>query len=63
VPEWGLSSRELGEIQVLPVDRVARYCAKDCYYTLQLYQMQQACLRSGNSNAPYGNSAAEVSDG
>jgi ribonuclease D len=44
VPDWGLSKEELGRIQFLPIDRVARYCAKDVWYTLQLMRRQQACL-------------------
>jgi DNA polymerase-1 len=63
VPEWGLNSREMGEIQFLPVDRVARYCAKDCYYTLQLYHLQQACLRPTHPDAAHDDSVAEVNDG
>jgi DNA polymerase I-like protein with 3'-5' exonuclease and polymerase domains len=42
--DWGLSAQEMKEIQYLPIDRVARYCAKDVYYTLKLMQRQKACF-------------------
>jgi DNA polymerase I-like protein with 3'-5' exonuclease and polymerase domains len=44
VPAWGLSKQEIGRIQLLPIDRVARYCAKDVRYALQLMRRQQQCL-------------------
>jgi hypothetical protein len=44
VPDWGMSKADIERIQFLPIERVARYCAKDCYYTLQLYRRQQSCL-------------------
>jgi hypothetical protein len=44
VPDWSLGKEEIKKVQFLPVERVARYCAKDCYYTLQLYRRQRACL-------------------
>jgi hypothetical protein len=44
VPDWGLSKADLKKIQYLPIDRVARYCAKDCWYTLQLFWRQRSCL-------------------
>jgi DNA polymerase I-like protein with 3'-5' exonuclease and polymerase domains len=44
VPDWALGKEEIERVQFLPVERVARYCAKDCYYTLELYRRQQACL-------------------
>jgi len=44
VPDWGLSTQELERIQFLPIDQVARYCAKDVWYTLELMRRQQACL-------------------
>lgn len=44
VPEWGLDKKELEQIQHLPVDRVARYCGKDAFYTLELMRRQQSCL-------------------
>jgi 3'-5' exonuclease len=44
VPDWALSTPELERIQFLPIDKVARYCAKDVWYTLELMRRQQACL-------------------
>jgi DNA polymerase I-like protein with 3'-5' exonuclease and polymerase domains len=44
VPGWGLPPAELRRIQLLPIDRVARYCARDACYTLQLMKRQKACL-------------------
>ena len=44
VPDWGLSKAELKRIQLLPIEMVAAYCAKDCWYTTMLYRRQQACL-------------------
>lgn len=44
VPDWSLGKEEIKKVQLLPVERVARYCAKDCYYTLELYRRQRACL-------------------
>lgn len=44
VPDWSLTPGELGVIQFLAVDRVARYCGHDAAYTLQLYERQQRCL-------------------
>jgi len=42
-PDWGLPADELTNIQHLSVDQAGRYCAKDCYYTLQLFERQQQC--------------------
>ena len=44
VPDWGLPHADLQRIQYLPIDRVARYCAKDAYYSLDLMRRQQQCL-------------------
>jgi len=44
VPEWELTTREMRSIQIMSVDRVARYCAKDCYYTLEMYERQRKHL-------------------
>jgi DNA polymerase-1 len=44
VSDWSLTREEIKKVQFLPVERVARYCSKDCYYTLQLYRRQRACL-------------------
>ena len=44
VPDWGLSKFDIARIQFLPIDQVARYCAKDCWYTAQLLRKQHACL-------------------
>jgi DNA polymerase I-like protein with 3'-5' exonuclease and polymerase domains len=44
VPDWSLSKADMARMQFLPVDQVARYCAKDCRYTLDLYRRQKACL-------------------
>jgi DNA polymerase I-like protein with 3'-5' exonuclease and polymerase domains len=43
-PDWSMGKEEIKAVQFLTVDRVARSCAKDCHYTLKLYQRQQACL-------------------
>lgn len=43
VPDWGLSARELRSMAVVPIEKAARYCAADCWYTLQLYGRQKAC--------------------
>jgi DNA polymerase I-like protein with 3'-5' exonuclease and polymerase domains len=44
VPDWSLPKEEIEAVQFLPVERVARYCAKDCRYTLELYRRQRECL-------------------
>ena len=44
VPDWGMTKAEIERVQFLPIERVARYCAKDCYYTLELYRRQRSCL-------------------
>lgn len=44
VPDWSLPKADMGRIQFLPIDQVARYCAKDCRYTLELFRRQRACL-------------------
>jgi hypothetical protein len=44
VPDWGLSPGELKAIQFVAIDKVARYCAKDCRYTLELFWRQRKCL-------------------
>jgi hypothetical protein len=44
VPDWGLSKAEIKRLQFLPIELVAAYCAKDCWYTLLLYRRQLACL-------------------
>jgi len=44
VPDWGMTAAEIRRVQFLPIDRVARYCAKDCRYTLELYRRQRSCL-------------------
>ena len=44
VPDWGLTKADIERVQFLPIERVARYCAKDCRYTLELYRRQRACL-------------------
>jgi DNA polymerase I-like protein with 3'-5' exonuclease and polymerase domains len=44
VPDWSLSKEEIQIIQILPVERVAHYCAKDCRYTMDLFRRQQSCL-------------------
>jgi len=45
VPDWGMTGADIARVQFLPVERVARYCAKDCRYTLQLYQRQREYLK------------------
>ena len=49
VPDWSLCKEEIKATQFLPVERVARYCAKDCRYTLELFWRQQVCLDSATS--------------
>jgi ribonuclease D len=44
VPDWSLSNQDLQRIQFLPIDRVARYCALDVWYTLQIMRRQEQCL-------------------
>jgi DNA polymerase I-like protein with 3'-5' exonuclease and polymerase domains len=44
VPDWSLPQADMERIAFLPLERVARYCGKDVYYTLELYRRQQACL-------------------
>jgi hypothetical protein len=44
VPDWGLTKADIERVQFLPIERVARYCAKDCRYTLELYWRQRSCL-------------------
>ena len=41
VPDWGLSNADMNRIQYLPIERVAAYCAKDCWYTWLLYERQK----------------------
>jgi DNA polymerase I-like protein with 3'-5' exonuclease and polymerase domains len=43
-PDWGLSNDEMKRIQYLPIDKAARYCAKDVVYTLDLMRRQQTWL-------------------
>ena len=40
VPNWELSKADMKRIEFLPIERVAAYCAKDCWYTLRIYQQQ-----------------------
>jgi DNA polymerase-1 len=44
VPDWSLPKAEISQVQFLSIDRVARYCGKDCRYTLELYRRQRSCL-------------------
>jgi DNA polymerase I-like protein with 3'-5' exonuclease and polymerase domains len=44
VPNWGLTKADIARLQFLPIERVARYCGKDCRYTLELYWRQRSCL-------------------
>jgi DNA polymerase I-like protein with 3'-5' exonuclease and polymerase domains len=44
VPEWDLPKGEKARIRFLPIEDVAAYCAKDCWYTLMLYRRQKECL-------------------
>ena len=44
VPDWGLSKADIARVQFLPIEHVARYCGKDCRYTLELYWRQRSCL-------------------
>ena len=36
VPDWSLSKADMARLRYLPVGRVARYCGKDGWHTLQL---------------------------
>lgn len=42
VPDWELSKAEIEQVEFLPIEKVANYCAKDCWYTWLLYQSQRA---------------------
>lgn len=44
VPPWAISPADMKRIELLPIDRVASYCAKDCVHTLALYRSQLECL-------------------
>jgi DNA polymerase I-like protein with 3'-5' exonuclease and polymerase domains len=44
VPDWSLTKDEMKQVALLPIDKVARYCAKDVYYTHQLAMWQRQCL-------------------
>jgi DNA polymerase I-like protein with 3'-5' exonuclease and polymerase domains len=44
VPDWGMSAAEMRDIQFMPIETVAGYCAKDCWYTLLLCRRQKVCL-------------------
>ena len=44
VPDRGLTSAEMREIQYMPIETVAAYCAKDCSFTLELFRRQKSCL-------------------
>ena len=44
VLDWSLPAKEMPHLQFLPIDRVAAYCAADCFYTLELYGRQRRCL-------------------
>lgn len=44
VPDWGLTDAEIKRVQVLPIEMIASYCAKDCWHTLLLYRSQKTCL-------------------
>jgi DNA polymerase-1 len=43
VPDWGMTKADIEQVQFLPIERVARYCVKDCRFTLELYWRQQMC--------------------
>ena len=45
VPGWSLPQDQIKQIQTLPIDQVARYCAKDCIYTLRITEKQKPCLK------------------
>ncbi|MEI7684647.1 MAG: hypothetical protein WCL32_06445 [Planctomycetota bacterium] len=44
VPDWSLDKAGIKNVQFLSIERVARYCAKDCRYTLELYRRQRECM-------------------
>ena len=43
VPEWQLSRDELRQIRYVPIDTIANYCAKACWYTRTLYKRHSEC--------------------
>jgi len=45
VPDWGLPVKEMKRIQLLSIERVAAYCAKDCWYTRLLTLRQREVMR------------------
>jgi len=44
VADWSLPKTDMGELAVMPVDTVARYCCLDCRMTRRLYEEQIKCL-------------------
>jgi hypothetical protein len=44
VPAWHLTKDEMKRVALLPIDKVAGYCAKDVHYTLELARRQRECL-------------------
>lgn len=44
VPAWGMPQADIKRVRFVPIERVASYCAKDCWYTLSLYREQRACM-------------------
>lgn len=42
VPTWELSKAEMERMEFLPIDKVASYCGKDCWYTWLLYRKQRS---------------------
>jgi hypothetical protein len=45
VPSWDLSKEEMKRMQFLPIDKVAAYCAKDCWYTRCLWLKQREVIQ------------------
>lgn len=41
-PAWDLSPAEMKQFDLVPIDKAAGYCAKDCWFTWQLCQRQRA---------------------
>lgn len=42
VPDWDLPKGDMARIECLPIERVASYCAKDCWYTWLLNELQKS---------------------
>ncbi len=45
VPDWDMPAADKERIEFLPIESVAEYCAKDCWYTWLVYQQQTGALQ------------------